>query len=426
MFLERNPRFVSRLTRDTLAMILAGGRGGRLANLTDWRTKPAVPFGGKFRLIDFPLSNCINSGIRRIQVLTQYKAHSLIQHVQRGWGFLRGEFGEFVELVPAQQRLDQPLWYAGTADAVYQSLDIVRAHDPEYVLILAGDHVYKMDYGPMIARHVESGADMTVGCVETPLERARSFGVMSVDESGRVLAFTEKPDAAEPVPGDPDTALVSMGIYVFNRDFLDRVLREDAENPDSTRDFGKDVIPEAIHRAKVVAHPFRDPQTDQQPYWRDVGTVDAFYEANQELIGAYPELDIYDESWPIWTYQAQLPPAKFITSEMDGEDVPGIAVDAMVSGGDIIEGSIVRRSLLFSQVLVRPASVVEQSVVLPGVTVGRNCRIRNAVIDEGCEIPDGTVIGHDPERDQYRYHVSPRGIVLVTAEMLGQGVSHVR
>ena len=426
MFLERNPRFVSRLTRDTLAMILAGGRGGRLANLTDWRTKPAVPFGGKFRLIDFPLSNCINSGIRRIQVLTQYKAHSLIQHVQRGWGFLRGEFGEFVELVPAQQRLDQPLWYAGTADAVYQSLDIVRAHDPEYVLILAGDHVYKMDYGPMIARHVESGADMTVGCVETPLERARSFGVMSVDESGRVLAFSEKPDAAEPVPGDPDTALVSMGIYVFNRDFLDRVLREDAENPESTRDFGKDVIPEAIHRAKVVAHPFRDPQTDQQPYWRDVGTVDAFYEANQELIGAYPELDIYDESWPIWTYQAQLPPAKFITSETDGEDVPGIAVDAMVSGGDIIEGSIVRRSLLFSQVLVQSASVVEQSVVLPGVTVGRNCRIRNAVIDEGCEIPDGTVIGHHRENDEHNYHVSPKGITLVTAEMLGQGVSHVR
>ena len=426
MFLERNPRFVSRLTRDTLAMILAGGRGGRLANLTDWRTKPAVPFGGKFRLIDFPLSNCINSGIRRIQVLTQYKAHSLIQHVQRGWGFLRGEFGEFVELVPAQQRLDRPLWYAGTADAVYQSLDIVKAHNPEYVLVLAGDHVYKMDYGPMIARHVESGADMTVGCVETPLERARAFGVMSVDENGHVLEFNEKPDDPAPVPGEPNIALVSMGIYVFNRDFLVRVLREDAENADSTRDFGKDVIPAAIHEARVVAHPFRDPKTDLQPYWRDVGTVDAFYEANQELIGADPELDIYDENWPIWTYQAQLPPAKFITAEISGEELPGMAVDAMVSGGDIIDGSVVRHSLLFSQVVVEPGSVVEQSVILPAVSVGRNCRIRNAVVDEGCNIPDGSVIGHNPEVDRRHFHVSPKGIVLVTAEMLGQEVNHVR
>ncbi|WP_290649900.1 glucose-1-phosphate adenylyltransferase [Aquisalimonas sp.] len=426
MFLERNPRFVSRLTRDTLAMILAGGRGGRLANLTDWRTKPAVPFGGKFRLIDFPLSNCINSGIRRIQVLTQYKAHSLIQHIQRGWGFLRGEFGEFVELVPAQQRLDRPLWYAGTADAVYQSLDIVKAHDPKYVLVLAGDHVYKMDYGPMIARHVESGGDMTVGCVETPLDRARAFGVMSVDANGQVLEFTEKPDAAEPVPGQPDTALVSMGIYVFNREFLENVLREDAENANSTRDFGKDVIPTAIHQARVVAHPFRDPQTDQQPYWRDVGTVDAFYEANQELIGADPELDIYDENWPIWTYQAQLPPAKFTTSQVAGDQRPGMAVDSMVSGGDIINGSVVRHSLLFSQVLVDSNSVVEDSVILPAVRVGRNCRIRNAVIDEGCRIPDGTVIGHNLQQDRRHYHVSLREIVLVTAEMLGQEVNHVR
>ena len=426
MFLERNPRFVSRLTRGTLAMILAGGRGGRLANLTDWRTKPAVPFGGKFRLIDFPLSNCINSGIRRIQVLTQYKAHSLIQHVQRGWGFLRGEFGEFVELVPAQQRLDRPLWYAGTADAVYQSLDIVKAHNPDYVLILAGDHVYKMDYGPMIARHVESGADMTVGCVETPLGKARAFGVMSVDADGHVLEFTEKPDNPEPVPGEPDTALVSMGIYVFNREFLVSVLRDDAENADSTRDFGKDVIPEAIHRARVVAHPFRDPQNDKQPYWRDVGTVDAFYEANQELIGSNPELDIYDENWPIWTYQAQLPPAKFITGSVAGEQVPGMAVDSMVSGGDIINGSVVSHSLLFSQVVVESNSVVEESVILPAVRVGRNCRIRRAVIDEGCDIPDGTVIGHNLEHDRRYYHVSPNGIVLVTAEMLGQDVSHVR
>ncbi len=427
MFLERNPRFVSRLTRDTLAMILAGGRGGRLVNLTDWRTKPAVPFGGKFRLIDFPLSNCINSGIRRIQVLTQYKAHSLIQHIQRGWGFLRGEFGEFVELVPAQQRLDQPLWYAGTADAVYQSIDIIKAHDPRYVLVLAGDHVYKMDYGAMIARHVESGADMTVGCVETPVDRARSLGVMSVNEEGRVREFTEKPRNPDSIPGDSGNALVSMGIYVFNRDFLFRALREDAENEESSRDFGRDVIPRAIHSsANVVAFPFRDPKTDEQPYWRDVGTVDAFYEANQELIGAHPDLDIYDEEWPIWTYQAQLPPAKFINVEVRGDNIPGMALDSMVSGGDIISGALVRHSLLFSQVIVRPQSVVEDSVILPAVTVGDGSRIRRAVIDEGCQIPNGTVIGYDPEQDRSRFYVSPNGVVLVTPEMLGQEVHHVR
>ncbi|MCP1673655.1 glucose-1-phosphate adenylyltransferase [Natronocella acetinitrilica] len=426
MFLERNPRFVSRLTRDTMAMILAGGRGGRLANLTDWRTKPAVPFGGKFRLIDFPLSNCINSGIRRIQVLTQYKAHSLIQHVQRGWGFLRGEFGEFVELVPAQQRLDQPLWYAGTADAVYQSIDIIQAHAPEYVLVLAGDHVYKMDYGTMIARHVESGADMTVGCVEMERDRARAFGVMRVNEEGVVQSFSEKPDDPPAIPGDPERALVSMGIYVFNREYLFRVLRHDAERQDSSRDFGRDVIPEAIRSARVAAYLFRDPQTNEQPYWRDVGTVDAFYEANQELIGASPELDIYDEEWPIWTYQAQLPPAKFINVPVSGENLPGMAVDSMVSGGDIIAGSLVRHSLLFSQVHVRPNSLVEDSVILPAVTVGQGARIRHAVIDEGCDIPNGMVIGHDPEQDRRRFHVSPGGVVLVTPEMLGQEVDHVR
>jgi len=426
MFLERSPRFVSRLTRDTLALILAGGRGGRLVNLTDWRTKPAVPFGGKFRLIDFPLSNCINSGIRRIQILTQYKAHSLIQHVQRGWGFLRGEFGEFVELVPAQQRLDKPLWYAGTADAVYQSIDIIKSHDPNYVLVLAGDHVYKMDYGTMIARHVESGADMTVGCVETPVDKAKAFGVMRVNQEGQVLEFNEKPDDPAPIPGDPDNSLVSMGIYVFNRDFLFRSLRDDAQNPDSTRDFGKDIIPRAIHAAKVVAYPFRDPQTGKQPYWRDVGTVDAFYEANQELIGAAPELDIYDEEWPIWTYQAQLPPAKFINEQVDGENLPGMALDSMVSGGDIISGSLVRHSLLFSQVHIHAQSLVEESVLLPTVTVGRGSRIRRAVIDEGCQIPNGSVIGYDAEQDRSRFFVSPAGVVLVTPEMLGQEVSHVR
>jgi glucose-1-phosphate adenylyltransferase len=423
MFLERNPRFVSRLTRDTLALILAGGRGGRLANLTDWRTKPAVPFGGKFRLIDFPLSNCINSGIRRIAVLTQYKAHSLIQHVQRGWGFLRGEFGEFVEIVPAQQRLDKPLWYAGTADAVYQNIDIIKAHKPSYVLILAGDHVYKMDYGAIIARHVESGADITIGCVHMPCEQARSFGVMTVDADGRVLRFNEKPKNPEAIPGHPDKALVSMGIYVFNREYLFQKLREDAENLDSARDFGKDLIPAAIASDKVIVYPFSDPRSGEQAYWRDVGTVDAFYEANQELIGASPELNIYDEEWPIWTYQAQLPPAKFI---FDSDEMRGMAVDSMVSGGDIIAGALVRHSLLFSQVVVNPGAVVEDAVVLPDVVVGEGCRIRRAVIDEGCRIPPGTVIGHDYEADRRRFHVSPKGVVLVTAEMLGQEVAHVR
>lgn len=422
MFLEHSPRFVSRLTRETLAVILAGGRGGRLANLTDWRTKPAVPFGGKFRLIDFPLSNCINSGIRRIEVVTQYKAHSLLQHIQRGWGFLRGEFGEFIEVVPAQQRLDKPLWFAGTADAVHQNIDIIKAHNPSYVLVLAGDHVYKMDYGAMIARHVESGANMTVGCVEMPRERARSFGIMTVDENGQVLRFTEKPDEPESVPGKPDVALVSMGIYVFDREYLFERLRDDAENIDSSRDFGKDIIPHAIARDRVMAFPFADPETGEQPYWRDVGTVDAFFQANLELIGRGPELNIHDEDWPIWTYQAQLPPAKFIDTQR-GE---GRAVNSMVSGGNIIEGADVQSSLLFSQVVLKPGTRVEEAVILPDVEIAEDCRIRRCVIDEGCRIPPGTVIGEDIERDRDRFFVSPGGVVLVTAEMLGQEIAHVR
>ncbi|WP_440997320.1 glucose-1-phosphate adenylyltransferase [Arhodomonas sp. SL1] len=422
MFLERNPRFVSRLTRDTLAVILAGGRGGRLANLTDWRTKPAVPFGGKFRLVDFPLSNCINSGIRRIEVVTQYKAHSLIQHVQRGWGFLRGEFGEFIEVVPAQQRLDKPLWFAGTADAIHQNIDIIQAHNPGYVLVLAGDHVYKMDYGPMIAQHVASRADMTVGCVRMPRERARSFGVMTINEEGRVLRFNEKPSEPEPDPGDPERALVSMGIYIFNRDYLFERLRADAEDIDSSRDFGRDVIPAAIEHDRVMAYPFADARSGEQPYWRDVGTVDAFFQANLELIGRTPELDLYDEDWPIWTYQAQLPPAKFI-HDVDGRG--GIAVDSMVSGGDLIEGEV-HHSLLFSQVRVRSGARVTDAVILPDVEVGAGSRVRRCVIDEGCRIPPGTVIGEDEQADCERFYVTSAGVTLVTAEMLGQEVAHVR
>jgi glucose-1-phosphate adenylyltransferase len=419
---EKHSRFVSRLTRSTLALILAGGRGSRLKHLTMWRSKPAVPFGGKFRIIDFPLSNCMNSGIRRIGVLTQYKAHSLILHIQKGWGFLRGEFGEFVELLPAQQRVENN-WYAGTADAVFQNLDIIRNHDPEYVLILAGDHVYKMDYGTMVAHHVETGADMTVGCIEVDLETAREFGVMEVNEEGRVVQFQEKPEHPKPVPGRPDTALVSMGIYVFNRGFLFEQLVRDADIPQSTHDFGKDIIPSVIKKYRVLTYPFRDPETGKQAYWRDVGTIDAFWEANLELIGVTPELNLYDKSWPIWTYQEQLPPAKFV---FDDEDRRGMAVDSMVSGGCIISGATVRHSLMFSNVRVNSYTTVNDSVILPDVDIGRNCRISNAVIDRGCHIPEGTVIGEDPELDAKRFHVSSRGVVLVTPEMLAQERHHVR
>jgi glucose-1-phosphate adenylyltransferase len=422
MSLEKHPRFVSRLTRSTLALILAGGRGSRLKQLTVWRSKPAVPFAGKFRIIDFPLSNCMNSGIRRIGVLTQYKAHSLILHIQRGWGFLRGEFGEFVELLPAQQRVENN-WYSGTADAVFQNLDIVRNHDPDYVLILAGDHIYKMDYGTMIAQHVETGADMTVGCIEVDLETAKEFGVMEVDTEGRVIEFAEKPESPKPIPGRPDTALASMGIYVFNRAFLFEQLVRDADMPNSTHDFGKDIIPNVIKRYRVGTYPFRDPETGKQAYWRDVGTVDAFWEANLELIGVTPELNLYDKSWPIWTYQEQLPPAKFV---FDDDDRRGMAVDSMVSGGCIISGAVVRDSLLFSNVRVNSFSSVTDSVVLPDVDIGRNCRIRRAVIDRGCHIPEGTAIGEDLEVDAKRYHVTRKGVVLVTPEMLGQERHHVR
>jgi glucose-1-phosphate adenylyltransferase len=415
-------RFVSRLTRETLALILAGGRGSRLKHLTLWRAKPAVPFGGKFRIIDFPLSNCINSGIRRVGVLTQYKAHSLIQHVQRGWSFLRGEFGEFIELLPAQQRIETS-WYAGTADAVYQNIDIIRQHAPEYVLILAGDHIYKMDYGQMIAYHVESGADMTVGCLEVETEVARAFGVMAVDETGRVTEFAEKPENPAPMPGKDGFALASMGIYVFNTSFLFERLIRDADDNRSSHDFGKDIIPGIIQKYRVMAYPFRDEKNDAQAYWRDVGTVDSYWRANLELIGVTPELNLYDSEWPIWTYQEQWPPAKFV---FDDPDRRGMAVDSMVSGGCIISGSTVRHSLLFSDVQVDAGSTVQDSVVLPSVHVGRNCHIERCVIEKGCEIPDGTEIGLDEQADARNYYISPEGVRVVTPEMLGQVSRYVR
>lgn len=419
-----NPRFVSRLTRNTLALILAGGRGSRLKHLTAWRSKPAVPFGGKFRIVDFPLSNCINSGIRRIGVLTQYKAHSLILHIQKGWGFLRGEFGEFVELWPAQQRVVETAWYAGTADAVFQNLDIIRNHNPDYVLILAGDHVYKMDYGAMIAHHVETGADMTVGCLEVDRERAREFGIMSVDADGRVTRFQEKPQDPETIPGQPDLCLASMGIYVFNRGFLFEQLIKDADTSKSSHDFGHDIIPEVIARYRVMTHAFRDPRSGEQAYWRDVGTLDAFWEANLELIGVTPPLNLYDNNWPIWTYQEQLPPAKFV---FDDDDRRGMAVDSMVSGGCVISGAIVRHSLLFSNVRVNSFAYVEDTVILPDAKIGRNCRIRRAVIDRFCQIAEGTEIGYNQEADLAAgFFVTEKGITLVSPEMLGQDINPVR
>jgi glucose-1-phosphate adenylyltransferase len=415
-------RFVSRLTRNTLALILAGGRGSRLRQLTLWRAKPAVPFGGKFRIIDFPLSNCLNSGIRMIGVLTQYKAHSLIQHIQQGWSFLRGEFKEFIELLPAQQRIEDS-WYAGTADAVYQNLDIIRIHKPDHVLILAGDHIYKMDYGTMLARHAESEADMTIGCIEVPLKDAKAFGVLSVDTDGRVVEFTEKPEQPQSIPGKTDTALASMGIYVFNTAFLYEQLIRDADDDYSTHDFGHDIIPELIQKYRVISHPFRGEQEGQGAYWRDVGTIDAFWEANLELIGVVPELNLYDDHWPIWTYQEQLPPAKFI---FDDDDRRGMALDSMVSGGCLISGATVRNSLLFSNVRVNSYTKLQDVVALPNVRFGRNCRVTRAVIDKWCDLPDGTIIGEDPEQDAKRFYVSPGGVVLVTPEMLGQEIHHVR
>lgn len=413
---QRSPRYVSRLTRDTLALILAGGRGSRLKQLTLWRAKPAVPFGGKFRIIDFPLSNCINSGIRRIGVLTQYKAHSLILHIQQGWSFLRGEFGEFVELLPAQQRIDTS-WYAGTADAVYQNLDIIRAHNPAYVLILAGDHVYKMDYGPMLAAHVENAADLTVGTIEVPRDTANAFGVVTVDEAGQVLAFQEKPTDSKPLPDNPDSVLASMGIYVADTEFLIDRLHEDAKQQNSAHDFGHNLIPALIEQHyRVFAYPFRGPSR-AQPYWRDVGTVDAFWASNLELIGVAPELDLYDQHWPIWTYQRQSPPAKFVYDEAERR---GMALDSMVSGGCLILGATLRHSLLFSGVKVNEHSYVEEAVILPDVHIGAHCYIYRAVIDEGCSIPDGTVIGDNLEDDTKRFYVSPGGVVLVTRSMLAQ------
>ena len=409
-------RYVSRLTRNTLAVIMAGGRGERLKHLTDFRCKPATPFGGKFRIIDFVLSNCVNSGIRRVSVLTQYKAHSLIQHIQRGWSYLRGELGEFVEIIPAQQQLGA-MWYRGTADALFQNLQIIRLHHPRHILVLAGDHIYKMDYGPMLAAHVEKKADITVGVVEVPRAEASSFGVMTVDESYRITRFAEKPRDPEGIPGREDFALGSMGIYVFRASLLYRLLEEHALRPDTAHDFGRNIIPDALPHLKVYAYPFQDMRTRVQHYWRDVGTVDAFYEANMELIHVNPELNIYDEQWPIWTHQRQYPPAKFV---LDDEGRRGMAVNSMVSGGCIVSGAHVSQSLMFSNVRIDERSYVEGAVMFPDVRVGPGCTIKRAIIDTGGVVPEGTLIGVDPAEDARRFYMSEKGVALVTREMLAK------
>ena len=417
-------RYVSRLTRQTIALVLAGGRGSRLHELTDWRAKPAVPFGGKFRLIDFPLSNAINSGIRRIGVLTQYKAHSLIQHLVRGWSGLKNELGEFVDILPASQRIGGE-WYKGTADAIYQNLDIIRTHRPEYVLILSGDHIYKMDYGPMLAFHAENEADMTVSCLEVPIEEAAgAYGVAAVDEHHRVIGFQEKPAHPEPLPGQPGMCLASMGNYVFDTEFLYEQLIADADSVGTAHDFGKNIIPSIIDRHHVAAFPFRDAHSGKRAYWRDVGTLDAFWEANMELLSVTPELNLYDQQWPILTYQAQLPPAKFVFND---DARRGMAVDSMVSGGCVISGARLNRSLLFSNVKVHSYTHIEDTVVLPEVDIGRHVRITRAIIDRGCVIPQRTVIGEDHRQDRARgFRVTDHGVVLVTPDMLGQSIHFMR
>jgi len=419
-------RFVSRLTRETVALVLAGGQGSRLHELTKWRAKPALYFGGKFRIIDFPLSNCINSGIRRIGVLTQYKAHSLIRHLVHGWSWFQAGAGnkEFVEILPASQRIGGE-WYRGTADAVYQNLDIVRTHDPRYVLILSGDHIYKMDYGPFLAAHADAEADMTICCIEVPLEEAAGeFGVMTVDETGRIIGFDEKPENPNPIPGKPDLCLASMGNYVFNTHFLYEQVIKDADTPGTQHDFGRNIIPSIIKNYRVYAYAFRDPETDEQAYWRDVGTLQAFWEANMELVSISPQLNLYDQKWPVFTDQIQSPPAKFVFDEPGRR---GEAIQSMVSGGCVISGAHVKKSLLFSRSRVHSYSTVNDSVILPEVKIGRNCRIHRAIIDRGSEIPDGAVIGEDHDADRERgFRVTGSGLTLVTPDMLGQHLHFTR
>jgi glucose-1-phosphate adenylyltransferase len=405
--------------RQTMALVLAGGRGSRLHALTEHCAKPAVPFGGKFRIIDFVLSNCLNSGVNRIGVLTQYKSHSLMRHVQHGWSFLRNEFNEFIDLLPAQQRIDEASWYRGTADAVFQNLDILRSHRAKYTLILAGDHVYKMDYARLIEDHVAQGADCTVACIEVPVAEATAFGVMTVDASRRITRFDEKPAHPQAMPGQLDKALASMGVYVLNTEYLYAALEADSQNLSSSHDFGKDLIPAMVARGDAIAHPFHLSCVKTSPeaptYWRDVGTVDSYWAANIDLTATIPELDLYDQTWSIWTYQPTLPSAKFV---FDDDGRRGMAVDSLVAGGCIVSGSTVRRSVLFTGVRVHSYSTLEESVILPGADIGRHCNLRKVVVDEGCQVPAGMTIGYDAAADARRFYRSPGGVVLVTSAMV--------
>jgi glucose-1-phosphate adenylyltransferase len=407
--------------RHAMAYVLAGGRGSRLMELTDKRAKPAVYFGGKSRIIDFALSNALNSGIRRMAVATQYKAHSLIRHLQRGWNFLRPERNESFDVLPASQRVSETLWYLGTADAVYQNLDIIESYAPAFIILLAGDHIYKMDYEKMLAQHVESGADVTVGCLEATLKEASGFGVMHVDENDRILSFLEKPKNPPHMPGRPDVALCSMGIYVFETPLLVDELRRDAADPNSTHDFGKDIIPHLVAKGKAVAHHFSRScvrsTSEAHPYWRDVGTVDAYWAANIDLTDVVPDLDLYDRDWPIWTYGEISPPAKFVHDE---EGRRGQAVSSLVSGGCIVSGASLTRSLLFTGVRVNSFSRVSDTVVMPYVEIGRNVQLHKAVIDRGVVIPEGLVVGEDPELDAKRFRRSEEGVCLITQTMLNK------
>ncbi len=410
-----------RLSRRTMAFVLAGGRGSRLRELTDRRVKPAVYFGGKSRIIDFALSNALNSGIRKMALATQYKAHSLIRHVQRGWNFFRAERNEFLDILPASQRYDESMWYRGTADAVAQNIDIIDSYGVDYVLILAGDHIYKMDYELMIRHHVQAAADVTIGCLTVPRAEASAFGVMAVDGNDVITSFLEKPADPPGTPDDPNVTLASMGIYVFRWDFLRDLLIRDMQDDNSSHDFGNDLIPAIVKHGKAQAHRFADScvrdSADAPAYWRDVGTVDAFWRANIDLTDFNPELNLWDRDWPIWTHSESVPPAKFIHDEPDRR---GTAVSSLVSGGCIISGTEIRQSLLFTQVHTNSYASLEGAVVLPYVNVARHARLTNVVIDRGVRIPEGLVVGEDPEEDAKWFRVSEGGITLITQDMLDQ------
>ena len=408
-----------RLASRAMAFVLAGGRGSRLHELTDQRAKPAVYFGGKTRIIDFALSNAYNSGIRKLAVATQYKAHSLIRHLQRGWTFFRAERNEYLDILPASQRVDETKWYLGTADAVSQNIDIVDSYDIDYLIVLAGDHIYKMDYEVMLQQHVEAGADVTIGCLTVPRTEAHAFGVMAVDADRRITDFVEKPKDPPAMPGHPDKSLASMGIYVFDWKFLRDLLLKDAQDPNSSHDFGNDLIPQIVKGGKAVAHLFEEScvtsTEDRIAYWRDVGTIDAFHRANIDLTGFTPELDIYDTDWPIWTYAEITPPAKFIHNESGRR---GSAISSMVAGGCIISGTVVRESLLFTGCRTHSYAELDQVVALPHCTVNRHARLTRAVLDRGVTIPKGLVVGEDPREDAKWFRVSAGGVTLITQSML--------